>query len=229
MADIVLWTLAAFGALGGIVLVYKALTAGVREGRLRLAARGAAHRDFDYRKIEIAMRVLAPGRHYVTHRYATIRSNIRGLRSLQVGISPAHVATYSVALEPQRFSLAEKENPHPSKRWRLFDITFPSPLKKGETAEYHFTTEAVANDRYTIPPFLSWVSQHRVDELVLRVTFSGHAPSHVIYRVMDSEVKVHEEEMTEIDLVNYEARVSVRKPDPRFNYSLQWEYEDNGQ
>jgi len=220
--------LTVLGALGGVVIIYAIIIRVVRALQVRRAARDAISKDYYYRSIELTCRCEVPGKVLHSSREAEIVSCQDDLSHIRVGFGPASVATFVPQLSPSSLTLRPVDAHLPSEigDWTNYRIEFGRKLKKREAIRFKVELTTTALEGKVIPSFWSWVSEHRVDSLVLRVAFAGDCPTNARFRTFDQEGDVHAEEQLVIDPLSRECRKAISFPRPRFQYLIQWEPAD---
>lgn len=218
----VLIILAILGALGGVVLLWRLFQNAKRHWYARKAARDAVQSDFWYRSIELACRCDVSGQHRKSRRVADIVSSAQALERIRIGFGPATEAVFEPKLLTPSLKLRQVDPAPPSGNWVDYMIDFGKKLAKGDALQYELELTTTARDGCTIPPYWMWMSEHRVDDLVLRVTFDDGVDVKPTFQIYDQEGHVHDEQVLSIDPISRECEKRVPLARPGFTYMIQW-------
>lgn len=214
--------LAIFGALSGFILFYNWIRATARTARQWLGLWRKAENDYYFRRLDVACRVISPT-HYQCYRGGEIVALKHGLRGFPVGTGPNQ--TLDIVIESlDGHTLAEMPT-NELGPWRPLVSTFVDfgkALKKREHAFFGLMINGKAKNDAPIDRHWQWTSEHRVDELILRVSFAANPPERVTFKELNNEGKVVQEETVPIDPTSHEARKTIRWPKPARNFVLRW-------
>lgn len=212
--------LAVLGALGGVVLIFQFGKGVMLRLRRLYLTRLASEKDYSYDYVETGDRWIKSGKHVVSRRSCRLVARQHNLESIRVGFGPQSKAEIDVRVVKGDVSLKEIAPSPPGGDWLDFRLSFASPLRKGDKAEFVLETESRAKRGATLPSQKQWLSDRRVDNLTLRVVLSHGGYSTAKLRCLRSSGDILFEEVLPVDALNREARWATPLPKPGVIYSL---------
>lgn len=226
MAEISVYCLAVLGAISGVIWLCQVFHNCYLYCRRLRNARSSRHSDFFYRTIDLGMRVSGDGKNVAVTRRAVITSKVKGLKQIRCGAGPTDTMSvaYRIIAGPCTIGTWHESQTHPTQvNFQNFAVVFNPQIDRNATVEFCVEVTATANEGHRIRPFNSWVSEHRVDHLILRVAFEGPSyPQKVGWSLADAEGHVQDEGECAPDRVSREARIEFRYLVPGLKYVLTW-------
>jgi transcriptional regulator with XRE-family HTH domain len=180
--------------------------------------------ELDYRsiRVEAALRVIEPAKHYVLLRHQEVVALRDNFDKMRIGFGPRRGTAMSAKLvEPLDHTLREISNVAPDVDRRAFELQFNKPLNMGDRISFTLEIESKAVDA-PLPSEHVFFLVAQAEELTLRLGFTAIPPGGVIYRMHGCDGRLIEENPVAIDLISYEARQRIADPIVGHHYSLNW-------
>ncbi|MBE2187629.1 MAG: hypothetical protein IAE99_12735 [Rhodothermales bacterium] len=226
MSDTLSIFLGVLGAIGGVLLVWEFGKKVHNEIILYLSGRFASEKGYRYDYIEIGDRWLREGKHVVSNRVHVVTSNQNYVESIRFGVGPSSKGRVSFVLLEGPGNLRKVESTRSNADWEDYIFEFSVPLRKGHSARIVTRTEIVAHRGIVLPNRLSWISNRRVDRLVLKSASKNILPVKAYSHRVDGAGLVSQRNDIDIDVTSHECRIELNAPIPGYMYMLIWEYDD---
>lgn len=220
--ELISWTLAFLGAIGGILWVRRVVAGAARRRKMR-RLHGGAPKDFAYQILEIGARVFDKGSRWEVTRTATIVSLRDGLEEIDIGVRPLNQRTAAYTVRPDSLSLQQRVDRVVG--YDRFVIKPTQPLNVDQTLQFTFQCNFEKEPRQD--DFMTWGSNRRVDRLLLRVLFpQSDVKPRVKGQIVSQAGHVVEEHALHPDPVTAEYRLEARDLAPTAVYSISWNVEE---
>lgn len=212
--------LSILGALSGGILVISGAGKIARRSSRWWQNRGTV-RDYYIERLDHACRIIEPERKVQFVRQVTLVSQTDGLSTFRVGHNSTVKTNRIASVTPEKYTLRAAAATLPYGEWWERDVCFDRPLRKGERATFTLTVTSEYPEAKPERSF-HWMSEHRVDELILRVVFTWPLPQNAEGREVGVDGSVLRSTSLPIDAASGECRFLVKRPRPGRLYTIVW-------
>lgn len=208
------------GALGGFVLIWKLLSNSIDKFKQFQVSRHAP-KDYYYDKLEIAERWSSQRKNYKSCRNAIIVSLTEGLAGMRTGVGHTEFTSYTLNIEPKIHSIIDHSTAT-MEEWDDHWIKFQQPLKRKEKLEYSLHMDAKGKRNKDLPGSISFITDRRLYELILRVSFEGIPPMEIWACVYDGIGNCIEKIPLHVRNLTNEAEFHFQQCRPSYTHAIEW-------
>jgi hypothetical protein len=221
IGSIINWTIGGLGAIGGVVYLKDKIKKQFALLRQRLVVWRQFKKDYYFQTLDVACRVVTPS-HFKCMRIGKLVSLQNDLKGFLIGVGPIENIDLTICSSDVLTATDAAINETAWRPRKMTLLSFPRPLNKGDSMPINIGMKACTRDGQAIDRHWVWLTEHRVDKLILRVAFESNPPAKVLFCVRDQEGHSSEEETIECDPVSYQFQKIIRWAKPSRMYILKW-------